>query len=112
MDSRHGHRSPRPSMLPIVSVWHKAALVQLQSQSRYRLRSQSLPVPLSRLGRTSCSHSSDSMSSQHTKSSLDQILFVESGFGCDQHGQNATVSLPWSTAVLASHCSAACSEYD
>ena len=27
-------------------------------------------------------------------SSLKQVLFVESGFGCDQHGQNATVRLP------------------
>lgn len=26
-------------------------------------------------------------------SNLKQVLFVESGFGCDQHGQNATVRL-------------------
>ncbi|KAL3132866.1 hypothetical protein ABBQ38_006789 [Trebouxia sp. C0009 RCD-2024] len=26
-------------------------------------------------------------------SNLEQVLFVESGFGCDQHGQNATVRL-------------------
>ena len=75
--------------------WQVGAISQHQPAFCAHRRTQAAPTPLSRTFRhvaVACSVERNPPPSEMT-SNLEQVLFVESGFGCDQHGQNATVRL-------------------
>ena len=78
------------AMLPTRN-WPTAAV--RQHQFLPRVCRKRIVVSLSRgLGQVAYSHQLHAQPPEMT-SDLEQVLFVESGFGCDQHGQNATVRL-------------------
>ena len=87
--------------MPPALSWQTAAVSQQHQPAFCRKHTQAAPTPLGRALRhieVACSVERNTPLSKMTND-LEQVLFVESGFGCDQHGQNATVRPPSTTAL-------------
>lgn len=79
--------------------WQSASVTQRHQPGFCRKGTQAVRLLPSRNRQVAYSRNSSTPPAEMT-SNLEQVLFVESGFGCDQHGQNATVRLPRSSCVL------------